>query len=272
MPNWVTSKLTISGPDANEIMKNLLSTDESNNIHFDFNKIVPMPESLHIVSGSLTDRAIEIYLSHINPNNHEFKYEKVGKTEFNDILDLFNNSKLFTTYSGNLSKEQVNKLIENMKEEKLQTVEDFINYAKRALNNIKQHGAMDWYDWSIRNWGTKWNACHTFYDENTPNVIHFDTAWNDVRGLIAFLSRKFPENQFEYQFAEEQIGLYTGSVCFKNGEILYGAFFEDGSKEAYELAFELWGEDLKENFIFDENKKTYVYKDEFKTQDEGEME
>ena len=45
--------------------------------------------------------------------------------------------------------------------------------------------------------------------------------------------------------------------------MLFRSFFEPQSKEAYELAAELWGLDLaEEGFIFDEEKQTYEYRDE----------
>ena len=85
------------------------------------------------------------------------------------------------------------------------------------------------------------------------------------------LSTMFPNNEFNYIFAEEQIGIQTGNVGIKNGEIIYGAFFKTVQKEAYEQSFELLGEDLMEFYEFDENKQTYVYVDEEESLDEEEM-
>ena len=40
-------------------------------------------------------------------------------------------------------------------------------------------------------------------------------------------------------------------------------FYEPNSKEAYELAAELWGIDLaEEGLVFDEKTRTYEYRDE----------
>lgn len=44
---------------------------------------------------------------------------------------------------------------------------------------MKEYGALNWYDWSINNWGTKWNAYEvrlTHY-EDTKLVIEIQTAW-----------------------------------------------------------------------------------------------
>jgi len=41
------------------------------------------------------------------------------------------------------------------------------------------HGKNNWYDWSWKNWGTKWNSCHTEFkrfDDKVAMYI-FQTAW-----------------------------------------------------------------------------------------------
>lgn len=44
----------------------------------------------------------------------------------------------------------------------------------------REFGASDWYNWSIINWGTKWNAYDVNYFPHNENafVVTFDTAWS----------------------------------------------------------------------------------------------
>ena len=116
-----------------------------------------------------------------------------------------------------------------------------------------------------------WNAWYTFYDKDEPQEVDFQTAWSDVRGLIAELSKKHPENTFFYDFAEEQLGHYTGVCIIKNGEFLMNSALEENSKDAYELGFELWGEENKVHFRFNEKTKTYEYIDEDGGAEDAEM-
>jgi len=272
MPNWVTAKLTIEGPNASKVMQGLLDKRE-NEVVFDFNKIIPMPKELQIVAGDVTDKCIDYYLATISEEG------------FNNLVNAFlksSNSNYLKDKTILKSKDKImelkEKLLENYSqkgkdycpEPVLNTESDIIEYGKNALMNVIKYGALDWYEWSTKNWGTKWNACHNIYDEKVPNEIRFDTAWSDVRGLICELSKLYPDNNFVYEYAEEQIGLYTGQVCFQNGEMLYGACFEDNSKEAYELAFSLWGDSVRDWFEFDGKTNTYKLKEQ--NEDDEEME
>lgn len=273
MPNWVTNKLTITGPNSAEVMKSLVTLNEEKEYQFDFNKITPMPEELNIISGSVTQRAIDIYLSFLNPDNKNIGVENSDYELFNKQKQLLKTGSRFGNHRDNLTLEQINETLNNLSnEEGIKTLDEFIEYGKKALLNIEKFGFQDWYSWSIENWGTKWNACHNIYDvENTPSEIVFDTAWGNVSDLILKLSTMFPENEFEYEFAEEWIGSQVGSMSFKNGELLHGAFFEDGSKEAFEKAFQIHGDGLAEYYEFDKTKNTYVYKEPHDNENEDEM-
>lgn len=54
-----------------------------------------------------------------------------------------------------------------------------------SFNLFATHGANNWHDWSVENWGTKWNAYH---HESTEPLI-FDTAWAIPHGVYKELAR-----------------------------------------------------------------------------------
>lgn len=64
MPNYVTNIMTAKGSE-NDINKliNKIMTKNDNYEKIDFNKIIPMPEDLSIVSGGFDDNAIIAYLT-----------------------------------------------------------------------------------------------------------------------------------------------------------------------------------------------------------------
>jgi len=188
MPNWVTSKLTITGPNSTEIMKSLLienkEEDSDSKLQFDFNKIIPMPPELNIVSGSITDHCIDIYLTYLNPYNDAIKKEDAKLKVFENAKVLANRNKGIMRYSGECTKKMISQIIDSHKREGFDKLEDFIEYGRKAVENIMNHNAVSWYDWCNENWGTKWNACHNIYLEEHPNEICFDTAWGNVSTMM----------------------------------------------------------------------------------------
>ncbi len=92
----------------------------------------------------------------------------------------------------------------------------------------------EWYVWSVENWGTKWNS---YSHEQVDNSAYmFETAWSGVPKIIETISKRFPDVLLKYEFSDEDTGCNTGVYEFKNGCIKEHVP-ENGSKEAYELAF-----------------------------------
>lgn len=102
------------------------------------------------------------------------------------------------------------------------------------LENQRKYGYTTWYEWSIANWGTKWNALNQNFEE--PNVLWFDTAWAGVPLLIQTLSEKFPDIEFLYAYADEDLGSNVGKGIIRNGETDM-TFPDNGSNEAFEIVF-----------------------------------
>ena len=102
MPNHVTNiiELECSRERSKEIME-FLRADGQDYGSVDFNKLIPMPESLNITSGSETDRGIEIYLTAVNPNTKDFGLEKMSPIEFDLLEIMLNCEKMFGKYNSN---------------------------------------------------------------------------------------------------------------------------------------------------------------------------
>jgi hypothetical protein len=96
----------------------------------------------------------------------------------------------------------------------------------------------DWYDWSIQNWGTKWDVSETHEDEN--GYICFDTAWSTPIELINYLSEKYPDLVFEVQYADEDLGNNCGMYKLSNGCELDYVIYD------IEKSCEIWGYDLSQ--------------------------
>lgn len=169
----------------------------------DFNHILPMPESLNITADG-----------HVSALDDNYGFCK------NDLLlDSLNSVKKYVEAQED-------------KEKGEETLKNFVT----AVENYLRYGHGTWYGWAPANWGTKWNAysCEKVND----NTFTFETAWNGVPDLMQKMSKVCPNVTFEYAWSDEDTGNNCGLATFKAGLADVNKL-ENGSNEAYDLAFEL---------------------------------
>ena len=63
-----------------------------------------------------------------------------------------------------------------------------------------------WYDWNIRNWGTKWDASDPSLNADNPTELQysFSTAWSPAEGAYRAMVEQFPTLNFKFYCEEEQ--------------------------------------------------------------------
>jgi hypothetical protein len=91
---------------------------------------------------------------------------------------------------------------------------------------IAKYGSDNWYDWTLRNWGTKWGAYDTsewiVTDCSTSGMttatISYNTAWSPATPFFEAASLLFPTLVFDTEYADEGGG-FVGATSFENGEI-----------------------------------------------------
>lgn len=252
MPNWVCNHLTIEGKNALEVFRSLLVENEDSDFGYDldFNKITPMPEELNIMSGSITRSCAGLYINAMQEGCDAYKkYAALYVQSFGKDLAMSESEQAKAMESALSHKDF------ETKQPMFRTKADVYAYGKRALDNYAKHGAKDWYDWCREHWGTKWNACDTQINDVDKADVYFNTAWSPPIPVLDTLSKRYPKLTFEYEFADEDTSYHTGDMTIRNGEIIAGGFLEDGSKEAFETYFRLWGGETDYRF----NAKTGKY-------------
>jgi len=167
----------------------------------DFNKIIKCPDSLNIESGSSGDMGYSIITGE---SENRFMVMQ-------ELLSRF--------YRLDATK-------------RAEVLEIGLKYFK----NMEEYGAKTWYDWNIKNWGTKWNsyAC----EKESDSIFTFETAWGGVPDLIELISKEFPAVKIIYEYSDEDTGSNCGSITFENG-VGVCANIENCSNEAYDIAFKL---------------------------------
>lgn len=84
------------------------------------------------------------------------------------------------------------------------------------LRNHRACGYLHDMDFARKVWGTKWNACEPQHDVEA-GTAEFETAWSCPMGLLEMLSKRFPDDEIEVQYADEDIGSNVGELTLKAG-------------------------------------------------------
>lgn len=191
----------------------------------DFEKVFEVPEVIKLVGDSVSSNIIDAVHAKYN---HPFS----------------TNALLANLQSAN-----------RLRNENIIKPEDELQF-ERACKAYEETGYAYWYDFNSDKWGTKWNAYSC--EKILENVFTFETAWSNVNNIIREMSLSFDGN-IMYSYADEDTGYNVGSYLFCKGLILSNFHPEGGSKEAYEIAFDLRPDNKEYYILVDGN---YQYKEE----------
>lgn len=215
MPNHTANNFTVTGPKADVLR--FVTQAKGTDSELDFNKLLPIPNDLR---GASSPSRIQTQ-------------EEIDKiwAEWNKRKD-----------EGKLSSFEMER-----------PMGLGITQAKYD-EFILKYGYADWYDWSIFNWGTKWNAYDVtewsineghWNGENSSATIYYETAWSPATALWLNMSKDYPTLDFYHEFADEG-GSFLGSETIRDGRIISEEELDWDSDDGIELREGLgryWPED-----------------------------
>jgi hypothetical protein len=95
-----------------------------------------------------------------------------------------------------------------------------------------------WYDWNVRNWGTKWDVAVSSTDTNPDTYMeetvngenhviyyNFETAWSRPMSALLNLSNQYPDLLFTLSY-EEETG-WGGECELLRGEIISESMYDN---------------------------------------------
>lgn len=270
MPNWAYQEIHCKNTEDLEKLKNLC-TDQDND--FDFNKIIPMPESIKYTRSPSNLGALSLIVVP-NPNN---SYAKTNEILQDYIRKIDNpvNKELLISQINNLKEirnkpgivEEVQKTMDNDKTFKLYCDVKGIkpnlhDYGLQMLENYVKYGVTNWYDWANENWGVKWNATNAEWKDNS---VYFETAWTPAIKPIIKASEILQIPLF-IEWAEEQFTECGGYVEIENGQIINEEDYDSGSKEMFIIAAKLIDID-QDVFRYDDKRHEIVSEWDFEDYD-----
>lgn len=266
MPNHVKNIIKLTGAQ-NEIdyIVNLITKTEEIDGEtqkvVDFNSLIPMPETLNVVSGGCSDECILIYLRDIFDtatvdvkNEHlriirDYNIRQIWGYKRVDLDKMPSSEELYGKIQrlvGVYGPEAKNPFGDNPVFTK---GEDVINYGKQIYENIRDYGCKDWYDWCIEHWGTKWNA-YSNEQDMMPNCVKlkFETAWdvpfNFYVKLYEVIHRDCKYLSCNIRYANEDYGSGMGEIADITGDKVRALNYLEEYKddELEEVYNEIWEE------------------------------
>lgn len=126
-----------------------------------------------------------------------------------------------------------------------------------------KYGKDNWLDWSIANWGTKWNAFRFDDDDQySDSKITFVTANNAPHPILKKLSEMYPDITMRHQWADDNVGYNCGERTYKGGQVL-DEYFPDYGKRAVDYACEVMGTKPEDHYLqLNEDGTEYVAMDD----------
>jgi len=79
----------------------------------------------------------------------------------------------------------------------------------------------NWYRWRINNWGTKWTGEVVSWPKDEGEAVKFaiNTAWSFPEGIAEKLTVLYPELEFSWEYADEDVGQNCGFATGYRGTL-----------------------------------------------------
>ena len=207
MPNHVRNIVKMRGITALPLFTPKQDYDEKLIPAFDFEKVIPMPESLNVVSGTMEGVAVEAAIR---------KAASVAEHRFSGPKFVFSMTDAeYKDWLGRCT----------------ETEDELCKLGLQYIQNMVLYGAPTWYDWCIEHWGTKWNAYEN--EQIDKDTIVFETAWSAPEPVMAQLAKMYPNAEIEHWWADEDMGSNTGYARYCAGGLAEVVYFDNGSSDAY---------------------------------------
>ncbi len=234
MPNHIYNRIRLYTDEKTRTRIILdVMNDEDGPGSIDFEKLIPMPKSLDIMDGSMTDMGEKLYAMYVNR-----LAESAGRADDETVRSVRE-----SVTGGD------------------PVLEDRLDLGEKAARNRQLYGHRSWYSWSIDNWGTKWNAYTLGEEPPQDGTIAFYTAWNAPIPVIEELSERYPHVSMMLEYADEDVGSNVGRITYRAGIVVDKDIPDCGSVKAYEMFSDITGTRLSDlGLVYDSKAGNYVYR------------
>ena len=221
MPNWTSN--TLKAPVA--VLSKYINKDEEGYDRFDFNLIIPRPkiyDDPDLVSGGHQDVAIYWYRSERGTKEPE-KINMNHITGFSPIYERILYEKINGICSwgrGDAKTFGRNPYLFGKDPDEIYEI------GRKYIEAYEKYGFLDWYDWSNVNWGTKWNACDTYFDPENEKV-DFSTAWSYPKPIIEKIFADNPNCRIDFWWSDEDYDGDHWMIREEDGSLTEGVEYNE---------------------------------------------
>lgn len=156
------------------------------------------------------DKSLNVILEDPENSSAKHRYDEYVSIFGNKSYYNSDKDKVYDNYCK-FQEESFQKAKEHHKEKDfttgIESYDSLEHLGKTLINLEEKYGFDNWYDWRNANWGTKWNACHAEYDEESQN-LRFDTAWSVPEPILAKIAEDNPNANIDV-YSEEETGWFN---------------------------------------------------------------
>lgn len=98
------------------------------------------------------------------------------------------------------------------------------NMETGGCSGTHEPGVVCWYEWNIENWGTKWG---TYEVTRAEEFVTFNTAWSHPLPVVTALSKMFPDEKIDVEYADEDLGRNLRKYTMRNGVVVQETLFDE---------------------------------------------
>lgn len=193
MPNHIANCLRFHSPKATQALQEC-ETAESD---FDFRVLIPMPASVQVISENGSDRYIPFIM---NLDGAHLLWEKL-RTDYHGRFAALPRWQGFDSMRKGWMETHLRKVAGDA----------VIDNAYAMIRAFAETGYKGWYDWSVANWGTKWNSyapCGVDEHDGLPQ-LRFRTASSVPAPVLSAFAARFPDAAFDYWAFDEGWQFYA---------------------------------------------------------------
>ena len=223
MPNWCANQVDVEG-DETEVAR-LIAFVKGDEDAFDFSNIVPIPDSpYYAVNEGQNDFLCGCKKVWVETKAQVGKYDEEGYEKAEGhwevgglpiIKEVLGNGTIQDSVSAMFGGSDVCPI--------------------HKVGQISSHPDW-WYNWNVKNWGTKWNCGEVWHDRDDDSPVegktsyNFETAWSPAVPVIHALSGLFPTLSIAHRYCEGGMG-FAGEVMYHAGnEVLRQEYDGDTDK------------------------------------------